>query len=326
MITIVVMHLVQGLFGSNLLNSALSFGGAGVHLFILCSGFGLYLSHIRRPLGYGSFLQRRFRKVYIPYAVIVVISFVTPFYCASPDKLRWLLSHLLLYKMFFSEYIETLGVQLWFVSAIIQFYILWPVIVKSFELTGRWGKWYPFIIALVVSLAWATVVALTGNGDKRNWNSFFLQYLWEFVLGMYLARWYVRSDFKLPDVGWWLLLATIAVCVPLTYICGKAGGILKLYNDVPSLFGYTALATLVYKARILNRIVDFTSSFSYEWYLVHVYCFACVAYMMGFTDVHQMDSGQKYIYILVAFIVSYGAAYLYKPIIGWLERKVFPGG
>jgi len=57
--TIVVMHLCQG-YAGGALQKALSFGGAGVHVFILCSGFGLYLSYLRKPLGYGDFLKRRF--------------------------------------------------------------------------------------------------------------------------------------------------------------------------------------------------------------------------------------------------------------------------
>ncbi len=41
--TIVLMHLLQPHF-TGLMNKALSLGGAGVHVFILCSGFGLYQS------------------------------------------------------------------------------------------------------------------------------------------------------------------------------------------------------------------------------------------------------------------------------------------
>ena len=71
--TIVLMHLVQGYPLSGFLMKASSFGGAGVHVFILCSGFGLYLSSLHKPLGYGKFLKRRFSKVYIPYVFTMSI-------------------------------------------------------------------------------------------------------------------------------------------------------------------------------------------------------------------------------------------------------------
>ncbi|EDO13678.1 hypothetical protein BACOVA_00571 [Bacteroides ovatus ATCC 8483] len=37
---------------------ASSFGGAGVHIFILCSGFGLCLSYLNKPLTYSQFIKR----------------------------------------------------------------------------------------------------------------------------------------------------------------------------------------------------------------------------------------------------------------------------
>ena len=50
--TIVLMHLLQSFPISPFLMAASSFGGAGVHVFILCSGFGLYLSYLNRPTAY----------------------------------------------------------------------------------------------------------------------------------------------------------------------------------------------------------------------------------------------------------------------------------
>ena len=54
--TIVLMHCVQG-YLDGVMHKAVSLGGAGVHVFILCSGFGLYLSYMNKPLGYLDFLK-----------------------------------------------------------------------------------------------------------------------------------------------------------------------------------------------------------------------------------------------------------------------------
>lgn len=40
-LTIVLMHLIQSYSIPQIIRTASSFGGAGVHVFILCSGFGL---------------------------------------------------------------------------------------------------------------------------------------------------------------------------------------------------------------------------------------------------------------------------------------------
>lgn len=69
-LTIVLMHCVQGHL-EGVLHKAASLGGAGVHVFILCSGFGLYLSYLNKPLNYGNFLKKRFGKVYFPYIIVI---------------------------------------------------------------------------------------------------------------------------------------------------------------------------------------------------------------------------------------------------------------
>lgn len=84
--TIVLMHLIQSYPIPQIIRTASSFGGAGVHVFILCSGFGLYLSHLNKPLSYINFLKRRFIKVYIPYIAIILLSACIPCYASSENK------------------------------------------------------------------------------------------------------------------------------------------------------------------------------------------------------------------------------------------------
>lgn len=315
--TIAMMHLVQGSL-EGVLNKAASFGGAGVHVFILCSGFGLYLSHLRKPLGYGEFLKKRFAKIYWPYAVAVV-AWVAWFFARS-GELPWRegLSHLLLYKMFSTELDVSLCYPYWFISTIVQFYICWPLVVSlarvgggNLRLTddGLWIKdsadaitWKGVLISGLISLAWATVVSLLGYEDMRPWGSCFLQYLWEFVLGMWLAQKYASTmtitmtktcavdkasigsilvDPKL--LKWWWLLAGAMVGVGLTGFMGWKGGILKLYNDIPSLMAYLSCLLMVYKLGIkyINKFFVWASGFGYELYLVHSLVYSIIIYFTG---------------------------------------------
>lgn len=321
--TIAMMHLVQGSL-EGVLNKAASFGGAGVHVFILCSGFGLYLSHLRKPLGYGEFLKKRFAKVYWPYAVAVV-AWVAWFFVRS-GELSWRegLSHLLLYKMFSTELDVSLCYPFWFISTIVQFYICWPLIVRlarvgggNLRLTddGLWIKdsadaitWKGLLISGLISLAWATVVGLLGYEDMRPWGSCFLQYLWEFVLGMWFAEKYadplssplrhaqdnaclggrpsVKGILENPNnLKWWWLLAGVVVGMGLTGVMGWIGGVLKLYNDIPSLMGYLGLLLIVYKASCtfgwlsgIKKFFVWASGFGYELYLVHSLAYSIIIY------------------------------------------------
>ena len=68
-------------------------------------------------------------------------------------------------------------------------------------------------ISLLISLVWATVTTYLGIDDERIWNSFFLQYLWEFVLGMWLAKIYFEHPEKIKVPMFGILLVAMIVGV-----------------------------------------------------------------------------------------------------------------
>lgn len=78
--TIIIFHLLQDVADSGLFVNAISFGGTGIHAFILLSGFSLYYSYLNKPLSYIQFLQRRFGKIYLPYIIVVAISALLSFW------------------------------------------------------------------------------------------------------------------------------------------------------------------------------------------------------------------------------------------------------
>lgn len=133
--TIVMMHLCQH-YTEGVFHKVLSLGGAGVHVFILCSGFGLYLSYLKKPVGYRDFLRRRFGKVWIPYIVAVLLWSIWLLIAEGVFPLREVLSHVLLYKMFSTELDISVCYPYWFVSTIIQFYFVWPLVVKLYRMGG----------------------------------------------------------------------------------------------------------------------------------------------------------------------------------------------
>lgn len=300
--TIVIMHLVGMLGISGIWEKAAAFGGAGVHVFILCSGFGLYLSYLRKPLGYIAFLKKRFTRIYMPMAVLCVATAVW-MACMGREWFIPLWGNLLLFKMFVPELESSMGGQMWFVSTIIQFYLAWPLIVKLFNTRGG------VKLALIISLLWSTTVGLLGYAEERVWNSFFLQYLWEFCLGMKMAEIY-HDNPKALEVPRWKYLLTLCVAgVGLTGIMGFAGWPWKLYNDIPSLMGYMSLALIIYKVGIkpLNRLLEWTNRFSYEWYLVHMLVFDIIFYYIG----HNAPIAVVFVLCL---LLSYSTAIAYSRI------------
>lgn len=166
------------------------------------------------------------------------------------------------------------------------------------------------MFALLISLLWATVVGWLGYEDYRPWGSFFLQYLWEFALGMWLAK-------KVKMEGWteeWIMGKLKVRHVLLGMIAGMGlsalmawnGGFLKLYNDIPSLVGYASMLLLVYKLDIkwVNKFFRYTSKIGYEWYLVH---------SLTFIVVHHFVDGimQMWMVLAICLLTSYAVALLF---------------
>lgn len=168
------------------------------------------------------------------------------------------------------------------------------------------------ILALIISLAWSTFVGINGLSDERVWNSFFLQYLWEFVLGMQLALYYKTNPerFKIPVYK--MLIPVCTIGIVLVGITGILGGIWKSYNDIPSLLGYMGMALILYKIGIkpINGFFTYTNKISYEWYLVHILIFVCSNLLLDtFSPLPPL------IRAVVAFALSYLVAITYHKIL-----------
>ncbi len=313
--TIVLMHLCQS-YTNGALSKALAFGGAGVHVFILCSGFGLYLSYLRKPLEYRDFLQKRFAKVYSPYAVAVLMWGIWMTIETDVFPTREVISHLLLYKMFSVDLDISLCYPYWFISTIIQFYLAWPLVIRLVR--GRGGHFLP----IVISIAWSTLVGVLGYEEARPWGSFFLQYLWEFCLGMWVAeRIYNRDEIGKIAISprqwkWWWLLCSAAIGMGLTGLMAWNGGILKLYNDIPSLVGYLSVLLIVYKVGIyiVNRFFIWASGFGYELYLVHTLVFVVLTFSLS-------NCVPLFLLLTISLVAAYVTGYGYSCLLRLLKLK-----
>ena len=185
--TIVLMHTMHRMSALPAKIYKLSMvGGTGVHVFFLCSGMGLYLSYLNKRTGYMEFLKKRFVKIYVPYILVVLVSFCLPWMYEGDDRVMALLSHVFLFKMFVPRYESSFGTQFWFMSTLIQFYLVFiPMCILKEKINDN-RKF--FGIFMFVSVIWWIVCYALGVSDERVWSSFFLQYIWEFALGMVLAE------------------------------------------------------------------------------------------------------------------------------------------
>ena len=311
-ITIVLMHLIQSNLFSDLpswLFKASALGGSGVHIFFLCSGFGLWLSYSRKKTTYIEFLRKRFLKIYVPYIVIVFVAFILPnmvVFCGN--RTGALLSHVFLYKMFIPQYEESFGF-FWFLSTIFQLYF---VFVPLCRLKERIGNYLFFLISVLISVVWWIVSVASGIEGERIWGSFFLQYLWEFSAGMVLADYLKKKDISIPIL--YMVIGSVVGIALEGFMASNE--ILKSFNDIPACIGYGLLALLLYRLKPIKRMGCVVSDFSYEWYLVHGLVFSIIFYYFHPSNIFwQLGVG------LFAFLASAVLGFLYHKVIVFFKSR-----
>lgn len=316
MLSIVIYHLGQAMGLPPILARMIDFGGTGVHTFIFVSGFGLYLSHLRKPLSFPQFLKKRFTKIYIPYIIIVLasalLSLLVPIY---PNSAYALFGHIFLYKMFDDDIMSSYGYQLWFVSTIIQLYFIFPFLVR---IKGRLGGWAFVLLGLAISITWGIFVVSTRRAGMRIFNGAFFLYLWEFMLGMVLAeKYFVKGyEFWKMKIVYLVLLsaAGIAGYVGMALTLGAYG---RLLNDVPALIGYTCLSILLYRCSLgfFNSFVLWTARISYPLYLVHVLVLLLVLYV-----IHYYGGTFSWPMAIMTFLLCLLAAYWLEKFFKWVDQ------
>ena len=171
-----------------------------------------------------------------------------------------------------------------------------------------------FCVFLFISLAWSTIVGLFGLEDERPWSSFFLQYLWEFGFGMMIAERCMKLDtngtyiMNIKNYCWWWLIIGAISGMGMSAFMAWNGGVLKLYNELPSLTGYISVALIIYKLGVksINTFFEWTNSFSYELYLVHSLVFVLIGFFFETTNLTTP------ILLGLKFIFAIGIAYQYK--------------
>lgn len=292
------------------------YGDLGVDMFLFLSGFGIYHSLRKRHSGgLRSFYCRRFIRI-IPAAVIAGIFVTIPL---GGDTMEyWPLC--------------ILGLNLWYVRAIIILYILSPFILSLFEKSRR--QWTIFLLISACSMAASSLVLYSLSSKLGIYHPLVQTTGWTlarlpiFAFGLFLPIRHESGKGKLPcfhcAVAAMLLSLPAAFCrSPLSEIPPD------LYCHIPLYMCYAALIPLVYlSARAASKLfslvtpvalrpLQWVGTFSLEIYLVHEAVF-------GFIDKH---CGPGWMSFLAAFMLSFLLAsllhWIAAPIQDWLSSHMY---
>lgn len=125
-----------------------------------------------------------------------------------------------------------------------------------------------------ISICWWIFCYCTGVQNVRIWSSFCLQYIWEFALGFIIAEKLLGG--KVFKINNYLLLIVAIIGIALQAGMALVSDELKIFNDIPALCGYTALALCFMNNSYIKKSFIWLSRISYEYYLVHILVFVTV--------------------------------------------------
>jgi peptidoglycan/LPS O-acetylase OafA/YrhL len=301
--TIVFFHFLQQMSLPGLIASAINLGGAGVHFFFFASGYGLMNSRYSNAL---NFYKARFHKVIKPYYYIITGIFLLNISLnLYHDGWESYLSHIFLFKMFTSQ-ISSFGGQFWYMSALIQFYIFFPVIRILFN---RVSPVHGLLSATLISLLYSGWVLFIGQEEARQFNSFFLQFLWEFVLGMAICKKNVLQTLISKELWTYILVSlfSLAIMGLLVKYFGAAG---KMYNDFFSFIAYISICIICYRINLLSRFLFYLDGISFPLYLTHVFVISfylskiLINHQIRFIDLPILAFLSLIVAIAVNFIIT----------------------
>ncbi len=315
---ILLYHLIYNFLNvPQIIKLASCFGGAGVHAFFICSGFGLYLSYLKNGLSMKrSYISKRIKRVYIPYIFVIFISFLVPFMFEGENRIMALLSHIFLFKMFMPEYEDSFGIQMWYISTIIQFYFIYPILLK---IVNKIELKKVFVFSIFISFIYAIFISFSELYVERIWSSFFIQYLWEFVLGMLIAEKFHKNNKIIErniNVIWYIIIFIITFTI--FALMSFNGGILKNFNDVFSAISFITLCIILYKIKFIKKGIKYLGKISYELYLVHYLIYMCV-----FKFISMPQYINSIIAIILSIIISIFYNYILKGCSTLVNRKAY---
>ncbi|MCF0062687.1 acyltransferase [Dyadobacter chenwenxiniae] len=299
--TIVCFHFLQPMALPSFMANAINLGGAGVHFFFFASGYGLMNSKYTSGI---NFFKARFNRVIKPYYLIITGIFLLNIPLNLYDD-GWesYLSHIFLFKMFTSQ-ISSFGGHFWYISPLVQFYLAFPILRY---LVNRVKPQTALIIATLISLVYSAWVVYIGQTETRQFNSFFLQFLWEFVLGMAICKTDQLERIISKPIALYAVITTASLAITglLVIYFGSVG---KMYNDFFSFIAYLGICIICYRIRLVSNALYYLDSISFPLYLTHVFVISLYSAKLAINnEIHYFDLP---ILMLLALLVAIAVNYL----------------
>jgi len=247
-------------------------GIAGVEIFLLLSGFGLY-SSMKKDSNLGHFYGKRFVRVFMPAFILTAIINV-----ASSQRLIGYLGSI----SFFPHWLGTNTV--WYVCFILTMYVFYPVI---FFVTQKNRKLLYVGSVFFLALSIAVEALLKGSNDLMR----MVSRIPVFLVGCALAPLFEENR-RLPQ---WILPCFIIITIPLMWlfkVMVKFGFLYSfriaafLFYAIDMILLVSMIAEFLSRAvagRLIYRFFAFCGQISLEIYLLFSRLRVLLAKLPGFS-------------------------------------------
>ncbi len=241
----------------------LAFGGYGVAMFFVISGFCIHLSYEKSSKSWWSYASRRFCRIYPPYLLALLAIVVGTLVLGSSVGLRDFIFHLLLIHNFEESAFFTINPSFWSIATEVQLYLLYPCSTwQPNELVGR-RVWSLFGIELTIRI-------LRGY-DEQSLPFWLLEsplaYSGSWTMGAWLANSYLSNTVpKFPLSAFIALAVAMLACYfyhPtyfLAFTCAAALSVALLGNRLGSTNSTRSWP---------GRAISYVGLISYSVYLFH---------------------------------------------------------
>jgi peptidoglycan/LPS O-acetylase OafA/YrhL len=246
---------------------------------------------------FGSFLVKRFTRIYISLLLCLSVVLIAHSFLGKNVITQHTLLHLMglsaFFELFLVENKSTIGGGLWFITAIVLMYLVFPLLQDLFR--HRRG-----LLHLVLFVLACTLAHFVMYGTQSIWNVII-----SFSVGVYLGvnghTGRLSSAGAIQPLVFALFLITIAVLSTASVIPYSIRGLLF------ALYPLAFVPLLIAISRKLPRTVLYLSNFfaglSYEFYILHFYLIN-----EGFADFFPASTpivGQIFISFCTTFIFAY---------------------
>lgn len=264
-----------------------------------------------REYDFGSFLIKRFTRIYISLTLCLTIILIIH---AIQGK-NIISQHMLLHVMGLSAFFDLLSVQnkatigsgLWFITAINLMYLLFPLLSRLFRHSRG-------LIHLFVIIVLCTALNFVMYGTSSIFNVVI-----SFAVGVYLG---VNGYSQRLIYAERNFLFTLSGCTGLLIVAALSTANIIPYEIRNLLFAFYPLAFVPFLFTISKNLptpiqgaIGFFAGLSYEFYILHFYFIN-----EGFRDFFTAST-PLYSQIIISFVATFALAYIVSRIASFLRKS-----